>query len=346
MSRVIGLTMNKGEWSEPYALLAILIKPLISLCDKNLNTISQSDYQVKKIILSSENGHKDIELEILGNSVNSNCGGVTNSIPISEIDAVAKLLLEKLKSASRTFSFDALDSIWGRFHNPKIKANSSNKVDIYLEIYDKSKNQIVLEGFSIKSNLGSPTSLLNASALTNFLYSTTFTSGITSNTKPKKLVSIAMNGVITQLGACDATYRNNLKQIHPSFDILISSLLLEYYGSRGGKMANILRLFLSKNPSLTFQKCHSELQIFLKATAFGMTPSVPWNSSHTVSGGMIVVKTNGELVFFCLKNATSVVELEGYLYENCKFDTPSRSRHGFGFLINRNQFKLNLLIRL
>ena len=67
----MGMSMNTGEWSEPYALLAILMKPNINLCDKNLNIISNSDYEVTKIYLSSENGHKDIELEILGNSINS-----------------------------------------------------------------------------------------------------------------------------------------------------------------------------------------------------------------------------------------------------------------------------------
>jgi hypothetical protein len=77
-----------------------------------------------------------------------------------------------------------------------------------------------------------------------------------------------------------------------------------------------------------------------------MVPSIIWNGSYTVSGGMIVVKTSGELVFFYLKNSISVAELDGYLYDNCKFDTPSRGRHGFGSIINGNQFKLNLLIRL
>ena len=338
--------MNKGEWSESYALLAILIQPIVNLCDKYLNVISNSDYKVIKIYLSSENGHKDIELEILGDSINSKFGGITNSILISEINTVAKLLLQKLKSTTTKFTFDALDSIWDRFHDPQIKANSSNKVDIYLEFYIKSQNLAIVEGFSIKSNLGNPTSLLNASALTNFLYSTTSTSGITPNTKPKKLVAAAMRGIITQYGVCDATYRLNLKKIHQNFDGLISGLLLEYYGFRGGKIAKVLTSFLSKNSSLTFQNCYFELLSFLKATAFGMVPSVPWNGGYTVSGGMIVVKTNGELVFFYLKNATSITALDGYLYENCKFDTPSPSRHGFGSLINVNQFKLNLLIRL
>jgi hypothetical protein len=322
------------------------MKPNINLCDKNLNIISNSDYEVTKIYLSSENGHKDIELEILGNSINSKFRGVTNSILISEISRTTQLLLQKLGSSATKFTFDALDLLWERLHNPQIKANSGNKVDIYLEIFIKSQNIKIVEGFSIKSNLGSPTSLLNASALTNFLYSTTSTSGITSSTKPKKLVSMAIKGVITQFGPCDATYRINLKKIHQNFDNLISALLLEYYGSRGGKIAKVLASFLVKNPTITFQNTYSELLSFLKATAFGMVPSIPWNGSYTVSGGMIVVKTSGELVFFYLKNSISVAELDGYLYDNCKFDTPSRGRHGFGSIINGNQFKLNLLIRL
>jgi type II restriction enzyme len=338
--------MNKGEWSEPYALLSILAQPKINLSDKNLNNTSSSDYRVTRIYLSSDNGNKDIELKIFPEYINANFGDFHNEIPIEEISSITQLLFIKIKSTSENFSFNELDPIWEKFFNPKIKGSSGNKVDIYLEIYCVSKNTYSVEGFSIKSNLGSPTSLLNASVLTNFLYSTTNTSDITVGMKPKKMVAKAIRGVITEYGPCDLTYLENLKKISPKFDRLISNLLLEYFSARGGKVSKVLESLLSKNSSLQFQQSYLEIMSFLKATAFGMVPSVPWDQLYSVTGGMIVVKTSGEAVFFYLRDTASVVELDAYLYQNCRFDTASPSRHGFGTLFNGNQFKLNLLIRL
>lgn len=346
MSRVIGLTMNKGEWSEAYALLAILSKPAVNLCDKNLCTTQTTRYRVTRAYLSSDGGHHDIELKILTSHVGVNFSGQMTVVQVSEVKDIAQKLLRKIQSSSKTFSFEELDLLWDKFHNPKIKGSSGSKVDIYLEIEDLSNNSLVSDGFSVKSNLGSPTSLLNASTLTNFLYSTSAVSSVAPGLKPKKMVSQAIRGVIAQYGPCDATYKANLKMISSNFDGLISSLLLEYFSARGGKVSKVTNSLLLKTPFLSPQVCSAELLSFLKATAFGMVPSVVWNGSYSVTGGMIVVKESGEIAFFYLKDLSSTQELDDYLFENCKFDTADPRRHGFGSIINGNQFKLNLLIRL
>ena len=70
-----------------------------------------------------------------------------------------------------------------------------------------------------------------------------------------------------------------------------------------------------------------------------------WDGKY-VSNGTIVVKENGEQVAF---HIVELSELEDYLFENIKFDTPSTTRHRYGGLIVENNgkmyFKLNLQLR-
>lgn len=51
-----------------------------------------------------------------------------------------------------------------------LKVNSQNKRDITIIIHDPKTNLTPTLGFSIKSQLGSPSTLLNAGKTTNFIY--------------------------------------------------------------------------------------------------------------------------------------------------------------------------------
>ena len=60
-------SFNRGEWSEVYGVLFLLIKPKIQIVDSNLNPIPDSDfYTIKKIILEST---IKLEYEIIDNSI-------------------------------------------------------------------------------------------------------------------------------------------------------------------------------------------------------------------------------------------------------------------------------------
>lgn len=51
-----------------------------------------------------------------------------------------------------------------------LKASSTAKTDITIVVHDQRTNQQPTLGFSIKSQLGSPSTLLNAGKTTNFIY--------------------------------------------------------------------------------------------------------------------------------------------------------------------------------
>lgn len=350
MSRIQNLTMNRGEWSEAYALLALIGNRDFALADKSLSNQNSNQYKLSTIFLPTDLQNNFVNLKIENDFVLASFNGKTNSIPLNEIRQIGKSLFSQIQtSASTTFSFNALDDLWIKFFNPKIKATNSEKSDIQLEIIDSNTHNKALRGFSIKSNLGGATSLLNASQSTNFLYEAPLKIE-TQFSSPKELGKFVKSIPLKYHGSTHQTYKKNLQLVDKNLEILISHLLLEYYGAsnREKYVKDLLSIVVKKNP-LNLSNTNSYQQIicdFLRATAFGMVPRKLWDGKLSANGGMIVVKTDGKLASFYLDNPQSNTNLNEYLLENCFFDTASTSRHNFGKVFDNKFFKFNLLIRL
>lgn len=81
------------------------------------------------------------------------------------------LLLEEIKNAKESaFEIPASETFMNRIGCTKLKAPSKDKADIHIVIHDLRTNMTPLLGFSIKSQLGSASTLLNAGVPTNILY--------------------------------------------------------------------------------------------------------------------------------------------------------------------------------
>lgn len=171
-----------------------------------------------------------------------------------------------------------------------------------------------------------------------------------STSTPKELGKQVKSLSLSHHGSVSDTYKRNLAKVDKNLEMLVSYLLLEYYGAskREKFIKDLLPYVVNKNPlnipnSSSYEKI---ISAFLKATAFGMVPRVLWDGRLSANGGMIVIKENGELASFYLDDIQSNASLEKYLLENSFFDTASTSRHGFGEVFDDNFFKFNLLIRL
>ena len=342
--------MNRGEWSEAYALLKLLQSPNFLLVDAQLNPQNISQYRVNTIGIPGIAAGKFVEFKALSNSVFVSYDGQTNTVPLKDIHDISSKLLTRISNSSqRTFTFHELGSLWGKFFNPQIKATNSNKSDIQLEILDAISGNKVVSGFSIKSNLGGATSLLNASQATNFLFEAPQAingAGLT----PKKLGKLVKPLSIKCLGSVNQTYKNSLQTIDPKLEDLIGLLLIEYYGSsnRERYIRDLLKRIENSNPfglpnTSQYQQMISK---FLEATAFGMVPTHSWNGALSANGGMVIVKGDGDLACFYMGDKISKSNLENYLIDNCFLDTASTSRHDFGKVFDDKFFKFNLLIRL
>lgn len=163
---------NKGEWSELYVLLMIFANKSIAAADKELNA-TEDKYSFLQIIREEKSCRKIIyDLERPGNViVCEELGQAIKTISTKNLSEKAKKIFEKIKfnTSGSTFQISEANELMNEYCIKKIKADSAHKSDIIAIVRDKIASRQEL-GFSIKSQLGSPSTLLNASSQTNFVF--------------------------------------------------------------------------------------------------------------------------------------------------------------------------------
>lgn len=350
---------NKGEWSEIYTLLKLLSDQKVHVGDKDLNEIPNMFYPILKVIREENDGKFEYsinnKIKIIQN------GNVLLSITINEFKEKSLLLLNAIKSNKGSFQVPELESFLSTIKCKTLKAKSSAKADIKIIIHDLKTNMLPDLGFSIKSQLGSPSTLLNASKATNFIYqiegdiSDSLMHEINSITGAgkikKRLEEISTNGnTITFREVEKNIFRNNLVLIDSLLPELLSEITKEFYSSHESKTSSLTSTICNSNP-LKFDLSHNhkyyeyKLKKFLTDIAIGMMPASVWTGLHDATGGYLVVKSNGDILAYHLYNRN---EFEDYLFHNTKLDTASSTRHDFGSIFKENNeyfIKLNLQIR-
>ena len=164
---------NKGEWSEFYAFIKILTDAKIFTANKDLEILKNNFHLVLKIIREESAGIKfyDIsknngEVLICGQS-----GEKIGNVKLEKIKSKVVDIFEAMKNSSgATFGISLAENIMKELHCSQIKASSGRKADLTIVLHDKKSPDFPELGFSIKSRLGSPSTLLNASGATNFVY--------------------------------------------------------------------------------------------------------------------------------------------------------------------------------
>jgi len=163
------ITGNKGEWSEIYTLFKLLGDKKLQPGDKEVEKLQNIVYPIIKILRAESKG--DFEYFIKDNIVIISGNKKVLQIPIAEFTEKAKTLFKHIKNITeRTFSLPEIEEFMARVNCSTLKASSSSKTDIKIVIHDQITNQQPCLGFSIKSQLGSPSTLLNAGKTTNFIY--------------------------------------------------------------------------------------------------------------------------------------------------------------------------------
>lgn len=74
-----------------------------------------------------------------------------------------------------------------------------------------------------------------------------------------------------------------------------------------------------------------------------MMPARQWDGRYEANGGYIVVKENGDVVCYHFYKRNDV---EDNLYNNTRFDRPSRKRYGWGTIIRGEDGKLFMRLNL
>ena len=166
----MALSGNKGEWSEIYALFRLLGEGKVHAGDADMNKLDLY-YPILNVIREESKRYEykpDIEQNIV--IIDEN-GNEYARISMDKFMEESMRLLEDIKNAKgASFSIPQTEEFMNEVGCSKIKAKSLDKSDIHIVIHDLRTNMKPLLGFSIKSQLGTPSTLLNAGKTTNITY--------------------------------------------------------------------------------------------------------------------------------------------------------------------------------
>lgn len=355
---------NIGEWSEPYALFKLIADGKLYLGRDNFQKIDDIFYPILKVIRNEKD--RDISFIKNGNTVFISDGTLEFNIPLTTFEENAIICLEKIKASKKnltkgSFEIPEIENFINSFSLSSLKAKSKLKNDITVQIEDPKSYLSPTLGFSVKSQLGSPSTLVNASDPTNFTY---IISGNQPNSSQISLINDERNfskkiKLLNQFGAHlkferveHPIFASNLQTIDYNFDKILAEVILLFYENetRGANtVANFIEKVTERNSigydlNVNGSIYQMIMRKFLTDYALGMRAAEVWKRDYQATGGYLIVRNDGELLcyhFYFTKN------FEDYLYNNTKLDTPD-DRLGYGQIYFENdipKIKLNLQIR-
>lgn len=350
------VSFNRGEWSELYGILFLLVKPNIELVDSSFEKIEETDiFTLEKIIMDSK---IKLEYEIKDDLIYIYVSDKQERVfTKNEVEEHRILLLEKILSAPSkegSFQIPVIEDFLDKLSNGNvIKGKSKDKFDMTTIVYDGIKDTKFKLNYSIKSSLGSPPTILNASKHTNFKYRiyniTDHQVKEINNIKTKSKLLDRINKIIELGGKIEFeevpsdSMNYNLKLIDSKLPEYLGKALLYSY-LKNNKI--LKEVFLKANIFDDEEYGIKKLSDLMEGISFGFVPSVKWDGVNSVNGGLVIVKQDGDVVVLDLVYFKQ--EVSKYLLDNTKLDSPSTTRYHmleiqkdtFGYY-----FTLNLQIR-
>lgn len=349
---------NKGEWSELYVLARLLSYGKLYAADENTKRIDELYFPILKI-LREEGKNKKMEYFINQGAEVNLCVNdeKIKSLDKEEIKAMADYLYSKINDGEKgSFSIDGATEIMQKLECDKIKASSSDKTDITMQIHDINTGYDSICGFSIKSELGNPPTLLNAGQTTNFVYEViginddemnVINSISTRNKIMDRVNRIFELGDIKFIGAKNEKFASNLMLIDSKMEEIIGEMLLFHYKTGEYNCKQIIKMIENSNPLNYPRKGFYEYKFkkLLCSVALGMMPGKIWDGHDEANGGYIIVTNEGDVLAYHIYNRDF---FETYLLNSTRFERGSTSRHDFASIYKQNgrmYINLNLQIR-
>lgn len=345
---------NKGEWSELYGFLYLLEHPNLVIVDDQLNVLESDLFQIVEMFIN-DNSYQ-IESEKI---IKLSKDGLEKKVYDRHyISKHTQVLLQKIlshKKAKGSFEIpEILPLLQELLDGKKPKGSSLQKGDLVANVRDNKFTKTVTLNYNIKSALGRPATLLNASSHTNFIYEL---SNINDNVMSQ---CNAISGRRKLLDKCHFLMRNNahiqfvkvesetfdynLKMIDSNLDHILAKILYLSYQNNEKEILSLLEFISENNDAYTFYK--KKIADFTNAVTFGMRAGTKWDGTNEVNGGIILITKMGEVYLLDLIYFKHLVNQ--YLIENIKLESPSSTRYKmFEIYKERGKyyFKLNLQIR-
>lgn len=354
------LTGNKGEWSELYAFVKLLSTGKLYAADEKASRLTNLFFPILKVFRAEEPGHEmEYVIRSEDEAVEIHCHtNFLRELTQRDLAKTAEYLYSNIViGSSRAFEIEDSEKILDELACTKIAAPSTDKTDISMQIHDVHTGYDSICGFSIKSELGSPPTLLNASGATNFVFEVEgltdaqaeMINSIGTATKIVDRISkIAYLGTMKYKGPKNDNFAGNLMLIDTYMDTILAEMLMVYYRNSIQDCKALVEQLEASNPLGYPRKgiYKYKFKKFLCAIALGMMPSKAWDGRDEANGGYVIVKDDGDVVAYHLYNRDA---FETYLLNNTKFERGSTRKHGFASLYKgedgKRYINLNLQIR-
>ena len=382
----MALRGNKGEWSEIYVFLYLLGKGTLDVADENLNVVPGEFYKILEIIrkeINSTNNYVRADDQVCIFIKNNKTGEEESfSFPIITFAEKAQALLQRLKTTRET-QHQEIEDFLSQIRVFSIK-DVGHKRDITIKIEDFHCAMTQTLGFSIKSFLGSNSTLFNAGAGTNFIYEIQLPDGCAIDVDafnretyemspriPSRLLKLLQdyNAKIVFKTIQSRCFMQNLRTIDGDLPSLLAHLLLIRYLNNETTIKRCTEILTAENPLDFDIEQHGavyeyKVKRFLHDCALGMVPESPWQGIYDATGGQIIVKDNGQVGCYHIYEQNRFLN---YLFNSTKFEGASTSEDAsnpghartkengrtlkpffYGWLYEENNtlyFKLNLQVR-
>lgn len=350
---------NIGEWSELYVFLKLLADRKLYGADSNTNILTEIYYDILSIYRYEKEGKYSYSPKENNQIIISLDDEIIIEVSTNQFLKYAQIVLKEIKKHSRgTIEIPKVENFAKKIYLKSLSAASNQKADIHIKTYDYRTGHTPELSFSIKSKLGSPATLLNASKATNFRYviSTSINQEFIDEFNKEKRFSrkfklLEKHSINLEFDkVLSETFNNNLILIDSDLPKIIAIYLKKSFYLNENKIKNLTPYISRENP-LNIK--HSDLELFysykwkefLTSVALGVLPNTQWNGLYEATGGYIIVREDGDIVCYHIYNRN---EFREYLYKNIRFENGSTSRHEFGNIYEhegKHYLNLNLQLR-
>lgn len=363
LKKCVGDTMrkfsgNKGEWSESYVFFKLLADKRLYGADGDTNVLSEIYYDILSIYRYEEDGRYDYSPKDTNKIRVSLNNEKIIELPSKLFLEQAEIILRKIKQHKRgSIEIPEVEHFSKSIYLKGISAASNEKADIHMKTYDYRTGFEPELSFSIKSQLGSSSTLLNASRSTNFRYKLkgSINDDFIEKFNVEKIFynkfDLLRKNSVTLLfdRVLSETFNDNLILIDSELPDIIATYLEQSFYLKENKIKELTPHISRMNP---LKSEHRKLDLyysykwmeFLTNAALGVLPNTPWDGNYEATGGYIIVKEDGDIVCYHIYNRN---EFREYLYKNIRFENGSTSRHDFGKIYEIDgEYFLNLNLQL
>ena len=345
---------NRGEWTEAYVFLKLLsdgkiygaTEDLKKDLSKFIKIVSVTRPEKENFVLKYEPDFDSIPQKVSAMLNETEFAVIT----VSELAEKANFLYKSLK----TFSAQKKDTIPEiqefleklKFSSPKIPSlpksfenEFGRKTDIIVTIINSEDGAVSTDGFSIKSHMGSPSSLFNYGDGSRMIFKIV---GCTEKRMHEinliedelKIIQAIKDDKDLSLEFVKTgkeEFAGNLEYIDTQMLKIITMTMLvqtKYLSpAKSSNLRDIVNVVSELNPLSVMYPEHfyeAKFKDFLFASLAGLTASKKWDGKTRMTGGYIDVNKDGELLYY---RAISNEIFCSYLYENTFIDRPDRGHN-------------------